>query len=434
MNKQIRIIVLLAAVVAALAGWWVTQDDLSSSSSPKPDDSQEVLYWYDPMRPDQHFDAPGKSPFMDMQLVPKYAEAANPQGSGAFTVQIDPRMSQNLGMRTARVRSGTFWKTVEAVGSVAVDEHRIVSVTARAAGWIERLDVRAVGDRVRAGQVVAGLYSPELLAARQELELARKLDDKTLISAAQARLKLLQANTDGPVQRQTLIVAPASGVVTELMVRQGAEVTPGMPLMKLADLEKVWIIVEVPEVQAAWIAPDNPAKARFQSLPGQMFEGTVEYIYPLLDPATRTVRARLAFANITGDLKPGMFAEVTVYGGKQENVTLVPSEAVVRTGTRTVVLVAEGDGRYRPVSVIIGAEQNNQTVIVRGLEPGQQVVVSGQFLIDSEASLQGAYQRMEASEPFASTTASTPEETNSDRNAHTSLGSSSTMPVDGEER
>jgi Cu(I)/Ag(I) efflux system membrane fusion protein len=276
-----------------------------------------------------------------------------------------------------------------------IDETRIVAVTARAAGWVERLNVRAVGDPVRRGQVVAGVYSPELLAAQEEWALARKLGDATLIDAATTRLKLLGAGGQGRPQRQTAIVAPQSGVVTELSVREGEQLTPGMPLMKLADLSSVWIVAEIPEAQAAWIAVGKPAEARLRGLPGKVFEGAVEYIYPLLDTQTRTLRARLVFANADGALKPGMVAEVALFGGARHAVTLVPSEAVIRTGTRSVVMVAEGGGRYRPVEVELGPERNEEIEILKGLQPGQQVVVSGQFLIDSEASLLGAYNRMD---------------------------------------
>ncbi len=359
---------------------------------------REVLYWYDPMKPDQHFEKPGKSPFMDMELVPKYSNESAMGAEGATLVEIDPRMAQNLGMRTAEVKTGTFWQRVDTVGSVAVDENRIAVVEARAAGWVERLDVRATGDTVRAGQIVAGIYSPELLAAQEELALAQKLMDETLIEAARTRLKLLNANTTGRPQRQTLIAAPQSGVVTELMVRQGAQVTPGMPLMKLTDLSRVWILIEVPEAQAAWVAVGKPVEARLKGLPGKLFEGKVDHVYPLLDTATRTLRARLTFDNADGALKPGMYADVTVFGGAQQDVTLVPSEAVIRTGTRSVVLVAEGEGRYRPVEISLGPERQDEIVVVEGLEAGQQVVVSGQFLIDSEASLLGAYNRMSSGE------------------------------------
>jgi membrane fusion protein, copper/silver efflux system len=302
--------------------------------------------------------------------------------------------SAYLGMRTAEVKTGTFWQRIDAVGSVAIDETRIVSIESRASGWVERLDVRAVGETVRAGQVVAGVYSPDLLAAQEELALARKLKDPTLIDAAQARLRLLGIAESKQPQRQAAIVTPQGGVVTELLVRQGAQIIPGTPLMRIADLSKVWIVVEVPESQVGWIAQGKPAEARLKSLPGKVLEGKVDYVYPILDPATRTLRARIAFDNADGTLKPGMYADVTVFGGAKQDVTLVPSEAVIRTGTRNVVLVAEDEGHYRPVKVTLGAERGDEIVVLDGLEPGQQVVVSGQFLIDSEASLLGAYQRM----------------------------------------
>jgi len=347
------------------------------------------LYWYDPMHPDQHFEAPGKSPFMDMQLVPRYAGSAS---DGA--IEIDPRMAQNLGMRVAPVSQGTFWQRVEAVGSVALDERRIVTVESRTAGWIERLDVRAEGDVVSKGQRLAALYSPELFAARQELQLAQASGDSTLAQASRQRLNLLGGRAGG--SSQSAITAPASGFVLELMVREGAQLAPGMPLMKLADLSQVWIMVEIPEEQAAWVAEGRSAEASLKALPGQRFEGTVDYLYPQLDTTTRTLKARLVFDNRDGLLRPGMFADVSLFGGPQRDVLLVPSEAVIRTGTRSMVMLAEGEGRYRPTAVTLGPERNGETVILKGLEAGQQVVVSGQFLIDSEASLRGAYQRIGA--------------------------------------
>ncbi|MES2885360.1 MAG: efflux RND transporter periplasmic adaptor subunit [Pseudomonadota bacterium] len=354
---------------------------------------KKPLYWYDPMVPDQHFDAPGKSPFMDMQLVPKYAEGGGMGGAGTV-VEIDPRMAQNLGVRVAPATLGTFFQRVEAVGSVALDERRIVVVQSRTAGWIERLDVRAEGDPVKKGQRLAALYSPDLFAAKQELKLAQDSGDAALAKASQQRLRLLGGGAGGG--SQSGVFSPASGFVVELMAREGAQLEPGMPLMKLADLSQVWINVEIPEVQAGWIAEGKSAEARLKSLPGKVFEGTVDYLYPQLDSGTRTLRARLVFDNADGSLRPGMFADVSLFGGGQQDVLLVPSEAVIRTGERTVVLVAESAGRYRPAAVETGPERNDQTMILSGLEAGQNVVVSGQFLIDSEASLLGAYQRMGA--------------------------------------
>jgi Cu(I)/Ag(I) efflux system membrane fusion protein len=379
-----------------ICGMKLTKREEKATGESSPKAEREVLYWYDPMKPDQHFDKPGKSPFMNMQLVPKYAAGDGKGTSDSTLVEIDPRMAQNLGMRTSPVTIGTFSQRVDAVGSVMVDERRIVSVEARAPGWVERLDVRSVGDTVTRGQVLAGLYSPDLLAAQEELVLAQKLGDKTLVDAARTRLSLLGVNGTGGAQRRVAITAPQAGVVTELMVRQGAQVTPGMPLMKLADLSKVWVQVEVPEAQASWVVEGQPAEARLKALPGRVFEGTVDYLYPLLDAQTRTLRARLVFDNADGALKPGMYADATLFGDAKSDVTLVPSEAVIRTGTRSVVLVAEDVGRYRPVEVTLGPERSNEIVVTKGLQAGQQVVVSGQFLIDSEASLLGAYQRMGA--------------------------------------
>ncbi|WP_420466297.1 efflux RND transporter periplasmic adaptor subunit [Panacagrimonas sp.] len=354
---------------------------------------KKPLYWYDPMRPDQHFDKPGKSPFMDMELVPKYADESAGAAS-ATVVEIDPRMAQNLGLRIAPAKTGTFWQRVDAVGSVALDERRIVTVESRAAGWIEKLDVRAEGDVVKQGQRLAALYSPELFAARQELKLAEASGDAALVKASQQRLRLLGGGAGA--SSQSGVFAPASGFVMELMAREGAQIAPGMPLMKLADLSQVWLLVEIPEVQAGWIKEGRSAEARLKSLPGKVFEGRVDYLYPQLDTMTRTLKARLVFDNAEGALRPGMFADVTLFGGAQRDVLLVPTEAVIRTGTRTVVMVAEGEGRYRPAHVEAGPERDGETVILSGLEAGQNVVVSGQFLIDSEASLLGAYQRMGA--------------------------------------
>ena len=395
MKTQTIAAISVIAVAGIAAGWlWQQRTgpaDVAMTAAAASE--KKPLYWYDPMVPAQHFDAPGKSPFMDMQLVPKYEDAA----ADGTVVQIDPRMAQNLGMRTAPAKSGTFWQRVEAVGSVALDERRIVTVESRTAGWIEQLDVRAEGEPVKKGQRLAALYSPELFAARQELKLAQDSGDAALVRASQQRLRLLGGGVGGG--SQSGVFAPASGFVMALMAREGAQLAPGMPLMKLADLSQVWLLVEIPEAQAGWIKPGKSAEARLKSLPGKVFEGRVDYLYPQLDATTRTLKARLVFDNPDGVLRPGMFADVSLFGGPQSEVVLVPSEAVIRTGTRTVVLVAEGAGRYRPAAVEAGPERNDETVILSGLEAGQQVVVSGQFLIDSEASLLGAYQRMSETRP-----------------------------------
>ena len=362
---------------------------------------KKPLYWYDPMVPSQRFEAPGKSPFMDMQLVPKYSDETGEDGG--TIVSIDPRMAQNLGMRTVEAKKIRLTGGLEATGNVAADDRRIQSVVSRVAGFVERLDVRAVGEPVKRGQVIAGVYSPELYGAQQEFLLAQK-SDAVLAAASRERLKLLgmadfqikAVAESGKAQRQALITAPVSGIVTELNVREGGQTEPGMPLVRISDLSRVWVQVEIPESQASALRPGLRAEARLAGLPGRVFEGAVDYIYPSVDMTTRTLRARLTFDNPGLALKPGMYASVSlaIKGGSERVV--VPSEAVIRTGERTVVMVAESAGRYRPAHVEIGLERNGETIILSGLEEGESVVVSGQFLIDSEASLLGAYQRMDA--------------------------------------
>src|SRR5688572_28949598 len=370
---------------------------------------REVLYWYDPMRPDVHFEKPGKSPFMDMQLVPKYASARAGAGQQSPIIEIDPRMAQNLGMRTALVTRGAVALTLNAVGSVMVDETRIFAIESRAAGWVERLHVRAEGQPVTYGQAVASIYSPDLYAAQSELALAAKSGDQALIDAARQRLALLGVSASqieqvirrGEAPRQVAVIAPSDGVITELNVREGQQVAPGMPLMRIADLSRVWITIELPETQAGLIRAGEKATARLRGIPGKTFSGEVEYVYPRLEASTRTVSARIAFENPKGELKPGMYADVSLeqashdgQDGDQQKALLVPSEAIIRTGTRTVVIVEESAGRYRPAVVELGPERQEQTVVLAGLREGERVVVSGQFLIDSEASLQGAFDRL----------------------------------------
>jgi len=402
------------AVVFAAAGFW-----LAASQAPheheleRKQDAQGKTYWTCAMHPEVRKDEPGNCPICGMTLIEKRDETLTPGPSPARgrgengVVEIDPRMAQNLGVRTAAVTRGEFAHSFDAAGAVEVDERLMFAAESRAEGWVEQLSVRAVGDPVRKGQTIAGVYSPELYSAQEELLLAARSKDAGLIEASRQRLLLLgmyEAQVDavlasGRAERRVRVVAPSGGVVTELNVREGQKVMPGMPVARIADLSRVWITVEVPESLASWIKPQGRAEATLSALPGRRFEGRVDYVYPGLDTATRTVRARIVFANKDGALKPGMYANVSILAGTQQDALLVPTEAVIRTGKRTVVIVAEGEGRFRPAEVTLGPEHEGTIVILAGLEEGQQVVTSGQFLIDSEASLRGAYQRLEGEAP-----------------------------------
>ncbi len=363
-------------------------------------------YWYDPMHPSQHFDKPGKSPFMDMQLVPKYADQATAKGGGApaSSIEIDPRVVQTLGIRIATVEQSSFARVVDTVGLVAVDEHRIVAIQVREPGWVERLEVRAVGDSVRRGQLLAGVYSPDLLATQQELLIARSSNDPTLIEAARRRLSLFglsdaqiaRIEKAAQVERRIDYYAPFDGYVMDLGAHQGAAIEPGATLFQLANLSSVWMIAEVPETQTAWVKTGNPAEAQVPALPGERFEGKVDYLYLELTQATRTLKVRVVFNNPNQHLRPGMFATAHLRGSTQESVLTVPTEAVIE-GTRSIVIVADDATHFRPAVVRVGAEHGGRSQILEGIQLGQNVVASGQFLIDSEANLRSAFDHLAGS-------------------------------------
>lgn len=395
-RKQVAGAVVAVAIVSLLGYAWTERSRPAPSAAPAAE--PEVLYWYDPMRPDVHFDAPGRSPFMDMDLVPRLADT--PEATSAVT--IDPRMAQNLGVRTSTVRRGTFWRRVDTTGRVGVDERSLTKVTVRAEGWIEVLRVQTDGEFVARGAVVAEIYSPAIATAERELALAARSTSPELVEAARAQLvglgvdaARIDALAAGAAPSDRFILrAPSSGYVMQLEARQGDTVTPDVPLFELSNHDPIWVFADVPERQSAWIDTGKSAEIRSPALPGQTFEGTVDYVYPDMDPVTRTRRMRIVLPNPRGTLHPGMYADVVLFGGARRDVLLVPSEAVIRTGRRTVVILAEGEGRYRPLEVRLGDEREGDTVVLDGLSEGQAVVTSGQFLIDSEASLTGAFDRM----------------------------------------
>ncbi len=366
------------------------------------------IYWYDPMHPNQHFDKPGKSPFMEMQLLPKYAARIAPDAGGvpSDTIAVDSRVVQNLGIRLAAVEQSSFARIVDTVALVTVDEHRVEAVQVREPGWVERLDVRAVGDAVHRGQVLAGIYSPDLLATQHELLIAHSANDPKLVEAARHRLglfglseaQIVRIEKAGQVERRIDYYAPFDGYVMELGTRQGAAVGPGATLFQLANLSSVWMIAEVPETQAAWIKTGDPAEVEVPALPGQRCNAKVDYLYPELTQTTRTLKVRIIVNNPHNLLRPGMFATAHLQGSTRENVLTVPTEAVIKTGTRSIIVVADDATHFRPTRVRIGAEHGGRSEILEGLTLGQKIVASGQFLIDSEANLRAAFDNLAGSD------------------------------------
>jgi Cu(I)/Ag(I) efflux system membrane fusion protein len=364
---------------------------------------KKILYWVAPMDPNYRRDEPGKSP-MGMDLIPFYGEDSTDE-SGAVT--ISPATVQNLGVRTAKAEVGKLWKRVDTVGYVDFDENKISHVHLRTDGWIDKLVVKSEGARVKKGDLLFELYSPTLVNAQDEYLQSLRSNNKRLIRASYARLRALGID-DQQIRKiketrksEQLIKVRAAqdGIVSRLNAREGMFVKPRMEVMTLADLSSVWIQVEVFERQAEWVQQGKPAEITVPYLPGRTWEGTVEYVYPSLDPKTRTLRARLRFENPDESLKPNMFTNVTIFGGATQDVISIPREALIRTGEGERVIISLGEGRFAPREVVSGIESGDYIEIVKGLKGNEEVVTSSQFLLDSEASIKASLNRM--SEPKA---------------------------------
>ncbi|MBS1210256.1 MAG: secretion protein HlyD [Proteobacteria bacterium] len=382
----------------------------TSDTKIDPASGRKVLYWQDPMVPGQKFDKPGKSPFMDMQLVPVFAD----ESADAGGISVSPRQTQNLGLRTVEVVQGSLTPQIDVSGSVAWNERGLAVVQARNTGFVEKLFVRATLDRVAKGQPLAELYVPDWVAAQEEFLAVKRMQGEgvaALLDGARVRMRqagmpealIAQVEKSGVVQARITITAPAAGSVVELAVREGMTVMAGATLFRINALDSVWVNAEIPESQAALLKVGMPVEARLPGLSGEGFRGRLQAILPEVETSTRTLKARIELANPGGTLAPGMFVRVSLGGARQSGL-VIPSEALIRTGTRSVVMLAEGEGKYRPVDVQTGQEANGQIAVTRGLVAGQKVVISGQFLLDSEASLRAVGTRLvDASAPVAMT-------------------------------
>lgn len=368
-----------------------------------PATGKKILYYHDPMVPGNKFDKPAKSPFMNMMLVPVYGDS----DADSSKVTISSRIQQNLGVRTALVTEGMLSPQVSAVGNIVFNERDQAIVQARATGFVERLHVRATLDRVAKGQALVEMFVPDWIAAQEEFLSVRRMQGTELaplVDGARQRMRQAGMNesqirlveSTGRTQPRITLTAPISGVLVELSVREGMTVMPGATIARISGLSTVWAQAEVPESQSALLRPGAKVQARSPAAPGITFKGTVQAIVPDVNLATRTIKARVELTNAEDLLIPGMFVTMQFMDTRAEKSLLVPTEAVIQTGTRTVVMLAEDNGAFRPVDVEIGIESVGQTEIKRGLQAGQRVVVSSQFLIDSEASLKGVEARLNA--------------------------------------
>ncbi len=393
-TKQWVVALVLVAVGVGL-GWTMAR------RTPAPDvgatapasSERKVLYWYDPMVPTQKFDKPGKSPFMDMELEPRYADEG---GADAPGLSVSPQAIQSLGLRTATVERRSIAGHVEAVGTVQLNDREVSIVQSRSNGFVEKFYARAPGDVVAAGAPLVDLLLPEWVAAQREFLAVRALGDAALTAAARQRLTLLgmtealiaQVEISGQPQARHTITAPGGGLIAELMVRQGMTVTPGMSLARINGLGSLWVEVAVPEAQAGALHIGQAVELRLAAFPSETFRARVISVLAETSGETRTLRVRLELPNPAQRLKAGMSVQASLRGPSQDLLVL-PSEAVIRTGKRALVYVVDAPGKFRPVEVGLGREIDDLLVVLAGLEAGQQVVASAQFLIDSEASLRG---------------------------------------------
>ena len=362
---------------------------------------KKPLYWVAPMDANYKRDKPGKSP-MGMDLVPVYDDGGKGPDEGPGTIRISPDVVNNLGVRTAIVSYKSLHTEINTVGYVTYDEDKLVHIHPRVQGWIEKLYVKAIGDPVKKGQPLYEIYSPELVNAQEELLLALDRKNSRLISAAENRLSALQLPKSSivklkktkKVQQTITFYSPQNGVVENLKIREGFYVKPGSTLMSIGDLSEVWVEAEVFERQAGQVKTGTPVSMTLDYLPGKTWQGKVDYIYPTLDAKTRTVKVRLRFKNEDGEFKPNMFAQIAIHTTGDEQVLLIPKEALIRTGNQDRVVLALGEGSFKSVAVSVGRYDSESVEIIEGVHDGEKVVSSAQFLLDSESSKSSDFKRM----------------------------------------
>ncbi|HPE30176.1 MAG TPA: efflux RND transporter periplasmic adaptor subunit [Parvularculaceae bacterium] len=399
MNKRILIfllILLTGAVIGYGAGYFRSGSGAAPAAS---DGEKKIAYWRAPMDPNYRSDKPGKSP-MGMNLIPVY-EGEEDVAAGS-TVRINPSEVNNIGVRTAKVEWASLHPQINTVGRITYDEKKVANFHLRSSGWIQHLTVRSEGEAVSKNDLLFEVYSPDLVNAQAEFLQTLRTGDKTLIEAAKDRLRALYISEDQikelersrrPAQ-YVKFFAPISGVLTQLNVADGQYFKPDTMIMAIADLSTVWLISDVFESDSDQLRVGAQVAARSKFEPGGVLAGTIDYVYPDLDPTTRTIPARTVLDNGDGKLKPGMFMTVAIDGPERPAAAIIPRQALIRTGRQERVILALGEGRFQPAAVTSGIEADGKVEILSGLQPDEIIVISGQFLIDSESSFAGATLRM----------------------------------------
>ncbi len=389
--------------------------DPSGEASSKPQTSKgkrKILYWRAPMDPTYISKKPGKSP-MGMDLVPVYADQVS---SG--DISISPTVVQDIGVTSTPVIRKPFSKTIRTYGTATWNETTLAAMNTKVGGWIEKLDVNETGQMVRRGQPLISIYSPKLVATQEEylaaLDAARSLQKSSdpsvaaggsqLLDAARRRLRLWDiSNTQihelektRKVRKTMVLYAPISGIVTHRAVVLGDHVQPGTNLVRIAALNPIWVMGSIYEEDIPLVKKGMKAKVTFDTLPGETFEGTVDYVYPYIEGKSRTAQVRIRLPNEKGEILPQMYATVQMQVPISPDAVVIPDNAVIRaSSTDNVVFIAEGHGHFKGRKVVLGPEGDDGMVMVKaGLEPGERVVTSAQFMLDSESQLKAAIQEM----------------------------------------
>ncbi|EOV0101519.1 efflux RND transporter periplasmic adaptor subunit [Vibrio vulnificus] len=401
---------LIGGALGFTANQYFNGHDMSAMAATDNKASNEPLYWVAPMDPNYKRDKPGKSP-MGMDLIPVYADDLAGANDKPGTVKIDPSVENNLGVKTAAVELAKLSPRIETVGYIAFDESQLWQTNVRVSGWVEKLSINAVGEQVKKGEVLFTLYSPELVKAQEELLNAKRTGRDGLVKGATERLLSLGVDREqinqvirrGKASQTIEIKALANGVIASLNIREGGYLSPAQAVISAGPLNEVWVDAEVFERQAHWLTNGSQASMTLDALPGKAWQGEVDYVYPILDPKTRTLRMRLKFANPNGELKPNMFANITLQPISDSEVLTVPKSSVIRSGGMTRVVLAEGEGKYRSARIETGREADDKVEVLQGLNQGDRIVTSAHFMLDSESSQSADLSRINGVEAPAET-------------------------------
>ncbi|MCU8147892.1 efflux RND transporter periplasmic adaptor subunit [Vibrio vulnificus] len=401
---------LIGGALGFTANQYFNGHDMSAMAATDNKASNEPLYWVAPMDPNYKRDKPGKSP-MGMDLIPVYADDLAGANDKPGTVKIDPSVENNLGVKTAAVELAKLSPRIETVGYIAFDESQLWQTNVRVSGWVEKLYINAVGEQVKKGEVLFTLYSPELVKAQEELLNAKRTGRDGLVKGATERLLSLGVDREqinqvirrGKASQTIEIKALANGVIASLNIREGGYLSPAQAVISAGPLNEVWVDAEVFERQAHWLTNGSQASMTLDALPGKAWQGEVDYVYPILDPKTRTLRMRLKFANPNGELKPNMFANITLQPVSDSEVLTVPKSSVIRSGGMTRVVLAEGEGKYRSARIETGREADDKVEVLQGLNQGDRIVTSAHFMLDSESSQSADLSRINGVEAPAET-------------------------------